>query len=773
MKSIQHIKAVLVAAVLLLTCALANGEVLFDSYLIPSFDGLPNTEYSRWSVFYAPNGGLNYPDATAPNGTYGSASSAGFSNPGDWSPANPWAYWHVDNPTIRQTNGGHFIIGPGTMGNIYSPGVVGDYVLSDTTPYALGTVVFQFQTDGQPIDYSTIRLRYFNGTEDVELAPDEYIREYRSTASSFGGYLTRNAFQWDLTDLDIFSYEIVFHSVDSSMSFQEALLDTSESYATVVPEKRHWIGVGAGTWSTSSNWQESSSSVTNGNVHFVQSGAADISLDGARTVGELVFDTPYDVTISGASTLTANTGITTTEAATGTYVIQTPYAMGAFNLMDIEGGEVRVEGSVSGAYGMLKAGNGVLILAGNNTFGTPTAGISIQGGTLRIEGTNTYGGSTAVMWGTLEIASDAPVSAPGALGNGTSNVVLGLSDAVYSTPPEPAVLVIDGNHTVARNISVEQGSYEKRLGAKNTNGVATYSGNVSLLGSGANATSLKLFAQGTEDVVRFTGTISGGSSTSSLRINADGEKGTVAFSGVDKSYGGSTAVHSGTLWIEDGTSVTGNGNWTVYSGAVVRIDGSLDGNGSFDLQAGASLMGSGALNRAISVANGASIAPGNSVGILTTGTQEWGAGGIYQWQIRDLFGTAGNGWDMLQINGELNVSATDASPFVIRISTLGMDDLEGLLGGFVSVSDYEWVIASASDGISGFDPAAFQLDATGFVNLFNGYFAITNSGDDILLTYTPIPEPAVLLWVSVLVLAGLLAHRRHRNYRRNSTTSVA
>ena len=104
---------------------------------------------------------------------------------------------------------------------------------------------FQFQTDGTLVDFSSIQLQYTDGSDTlVSLAPTESLREYRASGSPFGGLTNRNALQWNLTDLNITSCQIVFNALGSSNSFQQAMLDTTTTCGAIVPTSRAWSAVG-------------------------------------------------------------------------------------------------------------------------------------------------------------------------------------------------------------------------------------------------------------------------------------------------------------------------------------------------------------------------------------------------------------------------------------------------------------------------------------------------------------------------------------------------
>jgi len=555
---------------ILMPAATATAEYLFDGYLIPGFDGNPNTEYSAWEIFYSPGSAApNYPDFAAPNGSYQSASLAGFTlPPGSTSPSDPLAFWDVDNPTITQTGAFAFIIAPGFTGNIYSFSGVTRYEVDDTTDYTLGTVVFQFQADGTLVDFDSIKLIYDNGSGLQELAPDEYIREYASNTSGFGGFTNRNALQWDLTGLGITEYQIVLESSGSSMSFQQAGLDTAATYLGVVPEARTWVASGAGNWSDGANWAEGSTSVLNGNVWFANGAPVVVQLDGDRTVGELRFENAADVTIESSvgSVLTSNTGIVTTPAAIGDYTITTDYELGAFTPFNIDGGRVELAGEVSGDYGLIKTGEGTLVMNHDNTF---TMGVGVQGGTLRLAGVNSYTGATSVVFGRLEVASDAPNGLPGALGDASSNIAVGADDTLFSGITTPAELVIVGDHIIDRDITLSVGAFDKALGARNTTTGAIFSGSISL---SANSDNIRFAARNVSDMVAFTGPITGGDSQNQITINGDGNEGIVQFSGSDKTYNTATVVAAGELRVNGGITFGGNGDALIERGAELWVD---------------------------------------------------------------------------------------------------------------------------------------------------------------------------------------------------------
>ncbi len=321
--------------------------------------GSNEDDYSAWDVFYSPYGSPNKPDIAAPYGTYQLASQAGVTPPSPplaWSPGNPGAYWDSRNPTITQvgTNTA-FIIGPETQGNIYSFSNPLSYQLSDSTPYSDGLVLFQFQTEGTTTDFSSIQLQYTNSIGQlVSLSPSQYITEYQSASVSGQGFsvTNRNALEWNLTGLNVNSFQHCLFLVGS----EHEPADGQYGYVASLRFQRcRKPGLGrlqemgwSGAMGTT--WKEGTSSVENGNVFFNASAAANITLDASHTVGQMVFESPNNVTIgsSNGAILTANTGINTTATATGTYTVNSNYAFGDYNVFDIQAGTVKLNGIVSG-----------------------------------------------------------------------------------------------------------------------------------------------------------------------------------------------------------------------------------------------------------------------------------------------------------------------------------------------------------------------------------------------------------------------------------------
>jgi autotransporter-associated beta strand protein len=586
------------------------------TFLTPSWRNTAGTEFSHWDVFYSafgdptvPGDGLNYPDFAAPNGSGNFASATGALVPANANPSDPFAFWHVDNPTLRQTlTNSAFIIGAGTAGNIYSFAEATGYELADTTPYTAGTVMMQWQTDGQLMDFSTLRL-VANGTE---YAPTNFITEYRSSGSSFGGITNRTGAQWDLTGLGITDYTIKFESSGSSNSFQELRLDTAPTYVEAVPSARTRTAA-TGLWSAAASWSPAAAPVTGGNI-AITSGTSLTVDGGVREIGELKLSAPGGFTFgaSGGGVLKINSGITATPATATNYTFNTPVQLGSYNLDALNAATtIDFNSPVSGSTGVYVSGGGRMRFNTNNTF---TGSLTLDGATIEMAGSNAYTGATTIFAGSLVLKTNAPAGSAGALGNSSGAVNVGGGGA----PDDPgAALIIDGAFTVARNITLAAGGDPKKLGGRNTGAGAAYSGNLAL---NSAASEVRLDAEGAGDRVTFSGAITGGAASPGLSKTGAGR---VIFTGAAKTYLNDTTVKSGVLQFAAGSGYNGAGAVIVESGATLLVHGSLSGVGGL-LLTGGTLGGNGVINRPVSLDDGDTLAPGASVGTITTGAETWG-----------------------------------------------------------------------------------------------------------------------------------------------------
>lgn len=368
--------------------------------------------------------------------------------------------------------------------------------------------------------------------------------------------------------------------------------------------------------------------------------------------------------------------------------------------------------------------NNTATLAGSNTIQgengatlsgnlSGAGGLSHSGsGTVVLSGANTFSGGVTANSGTLALGNNQ------ALGSGTLTLNGGTIASSGGTRTLSNPVAITGSSTIAGTDRVE------------------LSGNTTLTG--------------THDLtVNAPTTMSGviSESTSGLGL-------------VKKGAGNLTLTAANTF----------TGGMTVSGGALVvnNTTGSATGSGNVTVNTGATLSGGGRISGAVILQSGAGISPGNSPGTLYTGSETWAGGGSYTWEINRATATAGSdpGWDLLNISGGLNVSATSENKFQINITSLTLANTAGTVHNFSSASTYAWTIVTTGTGIVGFDALKFNLDKTQFQNgLGGGGFSLSlaNGDKDMVLNFTAVPEPGHYAIVVGLGLVTFAISRRRRS----------
>jgi hypothetical protein len=144
-----------------------------------------------------------------------------------------------------------------------------------------------------------------------------------------------------------------------------------------------------------------------------------------------------------------------------------------------------------------------------------------------------------------------------------------------------------------------------------------------------------------------------------------------------------------------------------------------------------------------------------------TGAQTWAGGGGYEWQVAAVNGTAGVAWDVLQISGTLDLAASSGSRFTILVSSVTLDGMFAALPAFDAGQEHQWLIASASGGITGFSEGDFAFDLTGFAH--EGVFSVERDGNSLYLNFSPVPEPSAGILAALGgILCGIGYFRRRR-----------
>lgn len=203
----------------LIACAAhAQTEATLGDFYTPTYRGEAETASALWNdTSTAINSGFT--------NAYGSPNNASYVAPGGVSLANA---------SVTQTTPGAFIIPgsdpSGNSGDIYSFSSINTFVLNYTGTFSVGNVIFQTETTGSELDYSSVQLSYTLAGGEQESLSATPITLYDATGD-FGGFPSSDvvtAWQWNLpTADDITSFSIDFNGADTSVGLERTMLDVA------------------------------------------------------------------------------------------------------------------------------------------------------------------------------------------------------------------------------------------------------------------------------------------------------------------------------------------------------------------------------------------------------------------------------------------------------------------------------------------------------------------------------------------------------------------
>ncbi len=436
-------------------------------------------------------------------------------------------------------------------------------------------------------------------------------------------------------------------------------------------------------------------------------------------------------------------------------------------------------GTAGGLTVTTAGGAGAVVeLTGVNTFDGPT---TVQGLTaLRaVDGQGLSPNSNLVLQaGIVESPGAATFTRPLGTGPGQFRIVAGSTSGFSAFGGTHTVSVGGATPTPLVWGATDFNPGVLRLGSDTATGLTDFRNPLDL----NNATrqfDVRNNSASTTDVARVSGVISNsGPANSALVVVATGT-GFLELAGAN-TYNLQTAVVSSLAGA--GLRLVGGGSFanspvvTVDVGEVLDVSQVTSGAnfsvaaGRFLLAPGQQLAGTGTVTGGVLVGPGASVRGGSPATVLNQPTGQLAVTGPLR-----LVGSAGGTSAALQVD---LTGATASGATVSRVAVTGVLDLAstaGPLGSAVVVrlandgglavgQTYSFTVASASDGftrdgnpvVGGYTFGGdFTLESATFA-AFTGV-SLTTSGANLVLTFTPVPEPGLLLAAAA---GGLLARRR-------------
>jgi autotransporter-associated beta strand protein len=304
--------------------------------------------------------------------------------------------------------------------------------------------------------------------------------------------------------------------------------------------------------------------------------------------------------------------------------------------------------------------------------------------------------------------------------------------------------------------------YNTVLDAAGTNMIRTIANPINI------SSSETTFGTNSNNSLTLSGPINGSDATIFVQTGPAGSL-TLANDNTPTLSASQFAVESGTLIAANNGALGSSGNSVYLDGGAGLIvnSGVTISNPIVTLSSPNTIGGNGTISSPAITADSTVIlsptaAPGGGPGNLTfTNNLTLASGVAIHFDIYDATGAAGTGYGLITAAGGLNLTA---SPNTITFNLISTNSTGGNAAAinFNPAVPYSWTFASSSTPITGFNPNQFNL-VSSFLNGTNGgTFSFAESGNNLELNFTPVPEPSTwaLLAAGVFTVLPLAVRRR-------------
>ncbi|MFZ9201127.1 MAG: beta strand repeat-containing protein [Opitutales bacterium] len=300
-----------------------------------------------------------------------------------------------------------------------------------------------------------------------------------------------------------------------------------------------------------------SGALTGDTAQLVKEGTGTLTLGGANTFGGGVHLDGGTLAVASDGALGASNGVVslgagTTLRATGSFTLAATRAVtleGNATISADSAATLTYDGSIGGAYGLTKAGNGTLSLGGVNTY---TGGTTVSAGTLQLTASNALAASGAltVSNGTLDIGSTTQtvgaltlsggsVTSTGTINASSVNVSGGTLAGTVTTLATASLSggTVNGTLT-AGTLSVASGT----LDGTGTINASNYSLSAGTLGSGLTLGGAAALTKSADGVLTLNARLT---NTGGVAVSG----GTLALTNANTYTGGTTLSGNGILQV--------------------------------------------------------------------------------------------------------------------------------------------------------------------------------------------------------------------------------